>query len=70
MHFHLGMKYNKDIQTFEWVNGDAFTYNHWAEFEPGGWFEGYFYFNLSFKILSIMILTVLDGVPTCTGMRI
>ena len=49
MHFHLGMKYNKDIQTFEWVNGDAFTYNHWAEFEPGGWFEGYFYFNLNLR---------------------
>ena len=41
VHFHLGMKYKKDTQRFEWVNGDAFTYSHWAEFEPGGLFESF-----------------------------
>ena len=43
VHFHLGMKYNKDSQSFEWVNGDDFTYSHWAEFEPGGFLDSFFF---------------------------
>ena len=35
VHFYLGMKFNKDSSSWEWVNGDGFTYSHWAEFEPG-----------------------------------
>ena len=69
VHFHLGMKYNKDSQSFEWVNGDDFTYSHWAEFEPG-WFLDHIFRLKLFKILSIMIPIVLGGVHICTGMRI
>ena len=64
------MKYNKDSQSFEWVNGDEFTYSHWAEFEPGWFLDHIFRLKLFFKILSIMILMVLGGVPICIGMRI
>jgi hypothetical protein len=35
LHFHLGLKYNPNSQSFEWVSGEEFTYAHWAEFEPG-----------------------------------
>ena len=35
VHFHLGMKYDKDAKAFKWINGDDFTYTHWAEYEPG-----------------------------------
>ena len=64
------MKYNKDSQSFEWVNGDDFTYSHWAEFEPGWFLDNILDLNIFFKILSIMILMVLGGVHICTGMRI
>ena len=72
MHFWLGMKYNKDSQSFEWANGDDFSYAHWAEFEPGMFFKlkdltTFNYFFL--KILSITNQTVQDGVPTCTELK-
>jgi hypothetical protein len=34
-HFHVGLKYNSQTQSFEWVSGEEFTYSHWAEYEPG-----------------------------------
>ena len=35
LHFHVGLKYNPETLSFEWVSGDGFTYSHWAEYEPG-----------------------------------
>jgi hypothetical protein len=35
MHFHVGLKYNSQTQSFEWVSGEEYTYSHWAEYEPG-----------------------------------
>ena len=33
-HFPLGMRWNDDSQSFEWVNGEEWSYSHWASGEP------------------------------------
>ena len=70
VHFHLGLKFNKDTKTWEWINGHPFTYSHWAEFEPGNQTINYFIDMIYFKILSITTRIVLGGVLTCTDMMI
>ena len=33
-HFSLGMRFNDETQSFEWVTEEEWTYSHWASGEP------------------------------------
>ena len=33
-HYPLGLRFNDETQSFEWVNDEEWTYSHWASGEP------------------------------------
>ena len=66
-HYSLGMRYNDETQSFEWVNGEEWTYTHFASGEPDmTHHDGERFFEIeTYLIHYVKATTQPAGVPTC-----